>query len=157
VLEELRAWVLALVPTVEPKSTLGEGLTYLQLQWLRLCLFVFDGEIEVTNNASERALRPWALGRHTWLFVGDQVHAKRWAAAYTLCATALAQGLNPRAYLHAVVGEADRGTPAHAARRAAARRDARRRSRARAARRAAAPRTPPRRCRRDFARGVGAW
>lgn len=103
VLEALRAWVQALAPTVEPQSKLGEGLTYLQRQWLRLYLFVFDGEIELTNNASERALRPWALGRHTWLFVGDQVHARRWAAAYTLCATALAQGLNPRAYLHAIV------------------------------------------------------
>ena len=105
VLEELREWVLALAPTVEPKSKLGEGLTYLQRQWLRLCLFLFDGEIEVTNNASERALRPWALGRHTYLFVGDQLHATRWAAAYTLCATALAHGLNPRAYLHAVVAK----------------------------------------------------
>ncbi len=35
-----------------------------------------------------------ALGRHTWLFVGDQVHATRWAAAYTLAHTALAHGLN---------------------------------------------------------------
>ena len=111
VLEELRAWVRALVPMVEPKSTLGEGLRYLELQWLRLCLFVFDGEIEVTNNASERALRPWALGRHSWLFVGDQVHARRWAAAYTLCATALAQGLNPRAYLHAVAAKLIAGHP----------------------------------------------
>lgn len=111
VLEELRAWVRTLVPMVEPKSTLGEGLRYLELQWLRLCLFVFDGEIEVTNNASERALRPWALGRHSWLFVGDQVHARRWAAAYTLCATALAQGLNPRAYLHAVAAKLIAGHP----------------------------------------------
>ncbi len=105
VLEELREWVLALAPTVEQKSKLGERLTYLQRQWLRLCLFLFDGEIEVTNNASERAPRPWALGRHTYLFVGDQLHATRWAAAYTLCATALAHGLNPRAYLHAVVAK----------------------------------------------------
>jgi len=41
--------VLSLAPTVEPKSKLGEALTYLQRQWLRLCLFVYDGAIEVTN------------------------------------------------------------------------------------------------------------
>ncbi|MEZ4405263.1 MAG: IS66 family transposase [Polyangiales bacterium] len=111
VLQALREWVLTLAPTVEPKSTLGAALTYLQRQWLRLCLFVFDGAIEVTNNASERALRPWALGRHTWLFMGDQEHARRWAAAYTLCATALAQGLNPRAYLHAVATKLIAGHP----------------------------------------------
>ncbi|MCC6644775.1 MAG: IS66 family transposase [Polyangiaceae bacterium] len=111
VLDALRAWVLALAPTVEPKSMLGEALGYLQRQWLRLCHFVFDGAVEVTNNASERALRPWALGRHAWLFMGDAVHATRWAAAYTLCATALAQGLNPRAYLHAIVTELIAGHP----------------------------------------------
>lgn len=111
VLEALRAWVTALAPTVEPKSTLGTGLTYLQRQWLRLCLFVFDGEIELTNNRSERALRPWAQGRHSWLFIGDQKHARRWAAAHTLAYTALAQGLNPRAYLHAVAAKLLAGHP----------------------------------------------
>lgn len=111
VLEALRAWVLGLAPSVEPKSKLGEALTYLQRQWLRLCLFVYDGTVEATNNRSERELRPWKLGQHTWLFVGDQTHAERWAAAYSLAHTALAHGLNPRAYLHAVVAKLIAGHP----------------------------------------------
>src|SRR5205814_2102347 len=41
-LERLRAWVLQHAPAVEPKSPLGVALTYLQRQWLRLCLFVID-------------------------------------------------------------------------------------------------------------------
>lgn len=111
VLEAIRAWVLALAPSVEPKSKLGEALTYLQRQWFRLCLFVYDGAIEITNNRSERELRPWALGQHTWLFMGDQTHAKRWAAGYSLVHTALAHGLNPRAYVHAVVAKLLAGHP----------------------------------------------
>jgi transposase len=103
ILDEIRAWVLKIAPAVEPKSTLGEGLTYLQRQWMRLNVFVLDGEIEITNNRSERELRPWILGQHTWLFVGDQMHAEQWAAAFSLVQTALAQGVNPRAYLHAVI------------------------------------------------------
>ena len=110
-LDALRAWVLELAPSVEPKSKLGEALTYLQRQWLRLCLFVYDGAIEATNNRSERELRPWKLGQHTWLFVGDQTHAERWAAAYSLVHTALAHGLNPRAYLRAVVARLIAGHP----------------------------------------------
>lgn len=102
VMEELRTWVLKHAPHAEPKSILGTGLTYLQRQWMRLNVFLLDGEIELTNNRSERALRPVAGGRHTWLFVGDQIHAARWAAGFTLAYTALAHGLNPRAYLHAV-------------------------------------------------------
>ena len=111
VLEALRQWVLTLAPSVEPRSQLGEALTYLQRQWLRLCLFVYDGAVEATNNRSERELRAWTLGSHTWLFVGDQTHARRWAAAYSVVHTALAQGLEPRAYLHAVVRKLIAGHP----------------------------------------------
>jgi transposase len=110
-LDRLREWVLAIAPSVEPKSPLGQALTYLQRQWMRLCLFVLDGEIEITNNRSERELRPWVLGQHAWLFVGDQTHAKRWAAGFSLVHTALAHGVNPRAYLHAVVAKLLAGHP----------------------------------------------
>lgn len=110
-LDALRAWVVDLAPSVEPRSPLGEALTYLQRQWLRLCVFVLDGTIEVTNNRSERELRPWILGQHAWLFVGDQVHAERWAAAFSLVHTALAHGVNPRAYLHAIVDKLIAGHP----------------------------------------------
>lgn len=105
ILDELRAWVLGLAPTVEPKSPLGQALTYLQRQWLRLSIFVFDGEVELTNNRSEREIRPWVSGQHAWLFVGDQAHAERWAAGFTLMQTALAHGVNPRAYLHAIIAK----------------------------------------------------
>ncbi len=110
-LERLRAWVLLHTPGVEPKTPLGQALTYLQRQWMRLCVFVLDGGIEITNNRSERELRPWTLGQHTWLFVGDQRNAERWAAGFSLIHTALAHGVNPRAYLHAVVAKLIAGHP----------------------------------------------
>jgi transposase len=111
IMEELRTWIEEQGPAVEPKSAFGKALTYLQRQWMRLNFFLLDGHIELTNNRSERELRPVALGRHTWLFVGDQVHATRWAAAFTLAHSALAFGLNPRAYLHAVAKALIAGHP----------------------------------------------
>lgn len=111
VMDDLRDWVLRLAPGAEPKSKLGEALTYLQRQWMRLSVFLLDGAIELTNNRSERELRPVCLGRHTWLFVGDQIHATRWTAAFTLAHSALAQGLDPRAYLHAVAKALIAGHP----------------------------------------------
>jgi transposase len=102
-MEQIRTMVLALAPEVEPKSPLGAALTYLQRQWMRLCLFLLDGEIELTNNRSERELRPWVLGQHNWLFAGNQRNAERWAAGFSLIHSAIAHGLNPRAYLHAIV------------------------------------------------------
>jgi len=59
ILDALRSWVMGLAPSVEPKSPLGGALTYLQRQWLRLSIFVLDGRAEITNNRSERELRPW--------------------------------------------------------------------------------------------------
>jgi transposase len=103
VLAQLRAWVLANAPLVEPKSPLGAAVTYLQRQWMRLSLFLLDGDVEVTNNRSERELRPWVQGQHAWLFVGDRDNAERWADGFSLMHTAIAHGLNARAYLHAVV------------------------------------------------------
>ncbi len=104
-LENLREWVTQIAPDVEPKSPLGQAVTYLQRQWMRLNLFMLDGEIELTNNRSERELRPWVRGQHTWLFVGDQANAERWAAGFSVLHSAIAHGVNPRAYLHAVVGK----------------------------------------------------
>ena len=104
-LEELRAAVLKLAPSVEPKSLLGQGLTYIQNQWMRLSLFLLDGNIALTNNRSERELRPWVLGQHAWLFVADQRNAERWAAGFSVVHTAIAHGVNARAYLHAVVAK----------------------------------------------------
>lgn len=112
ILEALRAWVGALAPNVEPKSELGGALTYLQNQWKRLTLFVCDGSIELTNNRCERELRAWVLGRHSWLFVGDQQNAERWAAVYSVVHTAMAHGLNPRVYLAAVIERLRAGHPA---------------------------------------------
>jgi transposase len=112
ILEALRAWALALAPSVEPKSPLGAALTYMQNQWYRLCVFVVDGAIEPTNNRSERELRAWILGQNAWLFVGDQQNAERWCAGFSLLHTAVAQGLNPQAYLHAVARAVLPGHPA---------------------------------------------
>lgn len=103
--DQLRDWVLRTAPGVEPSTPLGKALTYLQRQWMRLCLLLVDGRIAMTNNRSERELRPWVLGQHTWLFVADQANAERWAAGFTLLHTALAHGVSPRAYLRAVVAK----------------------------------------------------
>jgi transposase len=56
---------------------------------------VDDGCICLTNNAAERALRGVALGRKSWLFVGNDRGGERPAAMYSLIPMAK---LNPRAW-----------------------------------------------------------
>ena len=38
--------------------------------------FLDDGRLRMENNASERALRPIAVGRNAWLFFGSGDHAQ---------------------------------------------------------------------------------
>ncbi|MVF25114.1 transposase, partial [Methylocaldum sp. BRCS4] len=55
------------------------------------------------NNAAERALRVVALGRKNYLFAGSDAGGQRAAAIYTLIGTAKLNGLDPEAYLRAVL------------------------------------------------------
>jgi hypothetical protein len=63
--QELRAWVDARLADVEPKSTLGKALRYMNRQWRRLTQFLRDPRMELTNNEIERDLRTWVLDRKT--------------------------------------------------------------------------------------------
>jgi hypothetical protein len=46
-------------------------------RWDRFIRFIDDGRICLTNNAAERALRGFALGRKSWLFAGSERGADR--------------------------------------------------------------------------------
>jgi transposase len=55
------------------------------------------GEISLTNNAAERALRGIALGRKSWLFAGSDRGGARAAAMYSLIVTAKMNNIDPQA------------------------------------------------------------
>ena len=99
----LRQWLDETRPTVTPKSKLGEALTYLDNQWPRLNTFLEHGELEMTNNAAENAIRPFALGRKNWLFSQSQNGARASANLYSLLQTAKANRLEPHGYLKIVL------------------------------------------------------
>jgi transposase len=67
--------------------------------------YTTDGRLDMTNNAAERAIRPIALGRKNWLFAGSEGGGRSMATMYTLIETAKFNGLDPEAYLRAVIGQ----------------------------------------------------
>jgi transposase len=97
--QELREWLDQRLGDVEPKSTLGRALRYLDRQWPRLTAFLHDPHMVLTNNEVESGLRTWVLDRKTWLFVGHDASARRAADALTLLTTCRKLGIDPRAYL----------------------------------------------------------
>jgi hypothetical protein len=55
------------------------------------------------NNEAERAIRPLAIGRKNWLFVGSEAGGKAAAVVLSLVQSCRATGINPREYLEDVM------------------------------------------------------
>ena len=51
-----------------PTGKLKDAVTYAQNQKAHLCAFLEHGEIEISNNQVENAIRPFVIGRKGWLF-----------------------------------------------------------------------------------------
>jgi len=64
-----------------------------------LMRFLDDGRLRIDNNHSERAIRPIAVGRNAWLFVGSDDHAQTTANILSLVASARLHRLDSEAYL----------------------------------------------------------
>jgi transposase len=96
---QLKAWLRERRGDVEPKSTLGKALSYIDKQWDRLTRFMHDPVMELTNNDVERGLRTWVLDRKTWMFCGHEQSARRAADALTIITTCKNLGIDPRCYI----------------------------------------------------------
>lgn len=82
-----------------PKSALGQAISYSLNQWDKLTNFLKDGRLEIDNNRSERAIKPFVIGRKNWLFANTPRGAKASATIYSIIETAKENGLNPFKYL----------------------------------------------------------
>ena len=103
-LETFKAWLDAQALVVLPKSAMGLALGYALRQWKALTVYVDDGDLDIDNNAAERALRCVALGRKNWLFAGSDQGGERAAVLFSLVATCKRHGIDPYAYLRDVIG-----------------------------------------------------
>ena len=68
-------------------------------RWEALTRFVDDGVLEMDTNLIENAIRPSALGKKNWLFVGHPEAGERSAVIYTLLGSCRRHGINPFDYL----------------------------------------------------------
>ena len=80
-------------------SSVAEAMDYMLKRWDGFTSFLDDGRICLTNNAAERALRGFALGRKSWLFAGSDRGAERAAFMATLIMSAKLNDIDPQAWL----------------------------------------------------------
>jgi transposase len=93
-----------------PQSSLGIAMDYTLGQWRTLEVFLNDGRVEIDNNLVENAIRPTAIGKKNWLFIGQAEAGERSAIIYTVIESCRRRGLNPYTYLREVLRRLPRMT-----------------------------------------------
>jgi transposase len=82
-----------------PQGLLGQAIDYALKRWEALTRFVEDGVLEIDSNIIENSIRPSALGKKNWLFVGHPGAGERSAVIYTLLGSCRRHGVNSFDYL----------------------------------------------------------
>lgn len=98
-LDDFHRWLVGLRSTTLGGSGLAKAIDYSLKRWSALTRYLDDGRYPIDNNRIENAIRPVALRRKNWLFVGSESAGRRAAAIISLLATAKANGHEPYAWL----------------------------------------------------------
>jgi transposase len=99
VADELHAWLSAQRPKLAKADVTAKAIDYALSNWNALSRYLDDGHVPIDNNAAENAVRPLAIGRKNWLFVGSQQAGERAAVVLSLIESAKLNGHDPWAYL----------------------------------------------------------
>jgi transposase len=98
-LQSLHDWLLKTRVTVANGGGTAKAMDYSLRRWTALSLYATDGRLPIDNNPVENVIRPIAIGKKNWLFVGSERAGQRAAAIQSLLATAKLNGLDPAAWL----------------------------------------------------------
>jgi hypothetical protein len=87
ILDELHQYLLKNQPRIPPKSLLGQAVNYTLNQWPKFLTYLDDGRLEISNNRSERAIKPFVIGRKGWMFADSVEGAHAAATIFSLVET----------------------------------------------------------------------
>ena len=102
-LKWLLAITVALRKQARPQSLLGKACDYLLSYWDPLTAHLRHGETRLDNNLIENAIRPSAIGKKNWLFIGHPDAGQRSAIIYSIVVSCQRHGKDPHAYLRDVL------------------------------------------------------
>ena len=90
---------------VSSKDKFGEAVSYALNQERYLRVFLTNGDVPIDNNASERAIRGFCVGKKNWQMI-DTIHgAHASAIIYSIAETAKANNLKPYDYFEYLLEE----------------------------------------------------
>ena len=100
--------IFSLVKTIKtlPKSTLGTAITYLKNNEKYLRKYIEHGNVKISNILTENQIRPFAIGRKNWLFVGNEESANKSALLYSIVQSCKINNIDFRKYLIYILNSA---------------------------------------------------
>jgi len=102
-LQSMHAWLLKTRVTVANGGGTAKAIDYSLNHWVGFGRYLLDGDVPIDNNYVENRMRPWALGRRNWLFIGSQLAGQRAAVVMSLLQSAKLNGHEPWTYLKDVL------------------------------------------------------
>ena len=99
IFDDLEIWLKEQLSKISHKTPLAKAIRYALARLPKARPYLDNGFIELNKNTAERAVRPVAVGRKNYLFMGSEAGGKSEAIAFTLIETAKMNNLNPEAWL----------------------------------------------------------
>jgi hypothetical protein len=103
ILDKLQNYLLQIEAEVLPKSPEARAVRYTLKNWTALTRYCEDGDLEIDNNATERAIRSVAVGRNNWVFFGSDEGGKTAAVLRSFVASCQRVGVDPFRWLQDVL------------------------------------------------------
>lgn len=82
-----------------PQSPTGSAISYFRNNWEQATRFLLHGKLPLDNSATERIIRPLAIGRNNWLHAGSENGATWMGILYSIITTCKLNGIDPHEYL----------------------------------------------------------
>lgn len=103
-LVQLHEYLLTIRGQVLPKSESGQAIAYTLNNWTALTCYCGDGDLAIDNNATERSLRGFAIGRNNWTFFGSDNGGKTAAVLRSFVTSCELVKIDPFAWFRDVLG-----------------------------------------------------
>ena len=98
-LSQFKSWLQQQRQKLANADATARAIDYTLRRWQALTLHLSDAGVGIDNNAVENAIRPLALGRKNWLFVGSELAGERAMMLMSLIESAKLNEHDPWAYL----------------------------------------------------------
>jgi hypothetical protein len=103
IVDGLESRIKAAAQAALPRSALGKACKYALARWTALSRFLVYGQLELSTNLAENAIRPIALGRKNWLHVGSERAGPKVAAILSVVESCRRLSLSVREYLSEIL------------------------------------------------------